>query len=135
MSISVDISWSSDWSVDSQGRTVIANAEDTYIQRLIRRILTTPRILDSFTNYPIVPPDYIFHPSFGAGLRRLIGYPVRPDALVRLIEDQVVADPETSTDVKPEIRVDLKPNGVALIAVKCVREPNVTVAFGFTFGK
>lgn len=130
MSAAVDVPWEGDFSVDELGNTNIAEGDIAYVQRLIRRLLTSPRLLDAYTKRAVAAPDYIFEPEFGAGLRRLINMPVRQEEIQRLVSGQILADEETSKAVRPDIRTEVLDDGSVFINIIALREPNVSIAFG-----
>jgi len=130
MSYSVYVPWSGDFSIDDRGYTVIADADTTYVQRLVRRLLTSPRLFDGATGTPIAAPDYLFEPEFGAGLRRMVDRTAVARDIERIVLAQVAADPETSEKTRPEVNVNIDDYGVANVGIIAVRKPNFTVIFG-----
>ncbi|MEX3628331.1 MAG: phage tail protein [Burkholderia sp.] len=74
-------------------------------QRILRRLLTNPR--EVLPDGSVLPPDYIFHPEYGAGLPRKVGDTVdipKIRALIRgqiMLEDSVARTPEPEIIVKP----------------------------------
>jgi hypothetical protein len=74
-------------------------------QRILRRLLTNPR--EVLPDGTILPPDYIFHPEYGAGLPRMVGDTLdvaKIRARIRgqvLLEDAVARTPEPEVVVKP----------------------------------
>jgi hypothetical protein len=100
------------------------------VQRLLRLILTTPRLFDKTTGIPIAAPDYLLHPTVGAGLRYLIGRTPRVEEVQRLVYGQIASDPETSLAVRPEVIVVGQPDGAVFINIVALRSPAFRVAFG-----
>jgi hypothetical protein len=74
-------------------------------QRILRRLLTNPR--EVMPDGTILPPDYMFHPEYGAGLPRMVGDTLdlaKIRARIRgqvLLEDSVARTPEPEVIVKP----------------------------------
>ena len=134
MSISTYLTWQGDFVIDDQGRTILSDEDTTYIQRLIRGLLTSPRFFDKVTNEAISPPDYIFKPDYGAGLRRLVDSPTKEDEIRRLVTGVIINDIETSNRVRPVINVKVNQDGTANINIVVTREPNITIAFGVRLG-
>ena len=93
--VTVSLPWSGDFTIDDSGRIVLVSGDEAFIERLYRRILTTPRLFDNITGIPIATPDYLFSPTFGAGLRRAVDTVVNVNQIKRLIQEQVSADKET----------------------------------------
>lgn len=126
------LEWQGDFLLDEGGNTLLADGDTAFVQRLIRRILTSPRYFDRRSGLPIAPPDYIFEPEFGAGLRRLVNDILSIDEVNRLVNAQVVADLETSNISRPRVEVaeDPQGSGDVFINVIVVRQPNVLIAFG-----
>ena len=129
--VTFDIPWSGDFALDDRGRIVLTDENTAYVHRIIRRLLTTPRIKDAVSGHYIIPPDYLAEPDFGIGLRRKVLSTVNKTELKRLIYNQVGADPETSKAALPDIIIEVRKDGTCLIGIKVIREPNTTLAFGF----
>ena len=117
--------------MDDRGYTALVNGDLAYIQRIIRRLLTTARLFDQFSGEPVAPPDYIFDPNFGAGLRRMINRAISEDELVRIVTSQIIQDPETSPKVRPKATLRANPgDGTFTLDLVVVRDPTHTIAFG-----
>lgn len=129
----IDVHWMGDIRVDDAGNTLLVDGNGAYLQRLVRRLLTTPRGLDQLGN-PSIPPDYIFSTSFGAGLRRIINTPLVKEEIRRIVTQQILADPETNKDSPPDIQLDTTDLGYIRMWVIAYREPNVPVSFGLRVG-
>jgi len=135
----LDLPWNGDFTLDSQGRTVIADGDTAFLQRIERRLLTTPRLTDSTTGRGITRPDYLFEPTFGAGMRRLVDRTYYLEELKRLVTAQVLADPETSQAPPPQIEVVATDtlatagNSVVEIHITVVRKPDRLISFTLPF--
>jgi hypothetical protein len=134
MSTSVYLDWQGDFQIDELGNTLLADGDTAFVQRLIRRILTTPRMFNMNTGEPIVPPDYIASPEFGCGARRLVNMAVGVDEIKRVVTAQIAEDPEVDTTVKPVINVSSDRMGRMSVDMVVVRKPNVSIAFGLVVG-
>ncbi len=90
-------------------------------QRVLRRLLTNPG-------------DYIFHPTYGAGLGRYVGKVVDVAAIAVLIRGQMALERSVSQSPPPTIKASLIPNGIA-VSVAYVALPDrqpVALAFEVT---
>ena len=72
----------------------IANGQ----QRILRRLLTNPG-------------DYIWEPTYGAGLARKIGQPFDRHGLIALIRSQIVLEPAVARNPAPSIAISQAANG------------------------
>lgn len=124
-----DVPWQGDFSVDSDGRINLVEGDLAYVQRLLRRLLTGPRLVDEVSGVPIAPPDYIFEPAFGAGLRRVINTIISPLEVQRLITQQIKADPETVRSVPPRINLFQDKSGEVYCQIFAPRSPNGSIKF------
>lgn len=71
-------------------------------QRVLRRLLTNPG-------------DYIWHPTYGAGLAKYIGQSLstdRYDEIKSTITSQIFLEDSVSKDVQPEIRMQTIQGGI-----------------------
>lgn len=68
-------------------------------QRVLRRLMTNPG-------------DYIFHPTYGAGLPKLIGQAVEASKVRALIRGQMLLEETVSKSPEPEITVRELQNGL-----------------------
>lgn len=130
MRFAASLPWRGDFAVDDHGHLIMVEGDIAYQERIIRRLLTTPRLFDRYTGVPIAVPDYIFNPPFGAGLRRLVNRVISIDELTRLITGQILEDAETKKSVKPKVEVEMFDDGTLVTDIVAVREPNSSMAFG-----
>lgn len=70
-------------------------------QRVLRRLLTNPG-------------DYIFHPTYGAGLGLMIGKVVDIASVVALIRGQMALEASVAQTPQPTVKASLIPNGIAV---------------------
>jgi hypothetical protein len=111
------LDWNSDFVLDATGDLSVAqdsiySAEAT-TQRLIRTLLTSPRIKASNGQYISVPDD-LFNPDFGAGLRAAVDMGFSPKniaALQTLIFSEIIKDPGVQTTPSPNVNIQLQPGG------------------------
>lgn len=92
------------------------NTTDATRQRLIRLLLTSPRLFDD-AGRPVSTPDDLFNPTYGAGLPAEVGQP--PTEIVPAIQARVIKalrqDP--SVDRIQPIEVAVKQVGVTMVQV------------------
>lgn len=69
-------------------------------QRVLRRLLTNPG-------------DYIFHPTYGAGLPKMIGDTLDISKITALIRSQIFLEAAVAKTPEPQIKVSAIPNGVS----------------------
>jgi hypothetical protein len=129
------LSWNDDFQINDKGEIYTCDPDTAYKQRLIRRLLTASRVFNQVTGIPIIAPDYIFNPSFGAGLRRKVDTTLSVDDIKRIVLEQIILDPETSGKVKPIVQVVQMEDRIEAVRVNiiAVRETNNTVGFSLGF--
>lgn len=88
------------------GGLLMAYGEDEVRQALERELLTTPALtLDDGT---VVPAEFIWDPTFGVGLRVLIGqtaYEGWLSAIKQKINNAVLSNPGVNSSIPPVIQV------------------------------
>ena len=84
--------WGNDLSPSASGD--LSTVQGTLLgqQRVLRRLLTNPG-------------DYIFQPTYGAGLPRLVGQPLDVSAVVGLIRSQILLVSAVAQVPAPQITV------------------------------
>lgn len=90
-----------DLSATSTGDLVLANADTRTQQRIVRRLVTNPG-------------DYIFHPTYGAGLPQKIGQALDIAELRGLIRAQVKMEEGVARSPEPQVDVAAITNGVSV---------------------
>ena len=107
------LEYGADFIIDDTGDLQLAvdslNTFDATIQRLTRLLLTSPVIYDN-ANKPLTPPDDIFHPEYGAGLRAAVdsGYTKQNlTALKASILSQLAEDPAVANTPQPQVAMTL----------------------------
>lgn len=83
------------------------------IQRILRRLLTNPALLDSSGNVS-APGDYIFHPNYGAGLPRMVGDTVNLAKIRGAIRGQILLESCVARNPEAIIKVTEIPGGVSV---------------------
>jgi hypothetical protein len=84
--------WGGDITLSETGDLATATAEDRSQLRVLRRLLTNPG-------------DYLGHPSYGAGLSRLIGSINDPGKVKALIRGQMRREPSVAKHPEPIVQV------------------------------
>lgn len=79
----------------------LVNADTRTQQRIVRRLVTNPG-------------DYIFHPTYGAGLPQKIGQALDVGALRGLIRAQVKQEEGVAQTPEPQVDVAAITNGVSV---------------------
>ncbi len=81
-------------------------------QRILRRLLTNP--METAPDGAVLPPDYIWHPEYGAGLGRFIGRAGSRLEAVGRIRSQMMLESSVAKFPAPDIRVDILSDGLAV---------------------
>ena len=92
---------SGDLSTSPTGDVGIVSGSTQGTQRVLRRLLTNPG-------------DYIFHPTYGAGLAALVGTVSDANQIKALIKGQILLESCVARNPAPVITVSLLSNGIAV---------------------
>lgn len=84
-------------------------------QRVLRRLLTNPQ--ETRPDGTVLPPDYIWHPTYGAGLGRFVGEPQRIPELQALIKSQMLLEDCVARIPAPVVTVQAIADGL-LVDIK-----------------
>lgn len=103
-------------------------------QRVLRRLLTNPALFDSSGNVTI-PGDYIFHPSYGAGLPRMVGDTVNIPKITGVIRGQIFLESSVSRNPAPVITVTAITGGVSVYIRYNDAQTGKPVALAFDVNK
>ncbi|MGZ5029015.1 MAG: hypothetical protein ACXWAT_00940 [Methylobacter sp.] len=79
-------------------------------QRILRRLLTNPR--EVLPSGEVLPPDYIFHPEYGAGLPRKVGDVFDRAKITALIRSQILLEESVAKSPEPQITINEIHNGI-----------------------
>lgn len=85
----------------STGDLRTASGSDRAKQRILRRLLTNPG-------------DYLFHPTYGAGLGKKIGESVKPGEWKALIVGQMRLEASVASHPPPVVKLALIEGGVSV---------------------
>ena len=103
----------SDLSLSATGDLLKVDGSAQGQQRVLRRLLTNPATYDSNGNIT-APGDYIFHPTYGAGLPRTVGDTVNIPKIRALIRGQIFLEACVSKNPEPIITVTAILGGVSV---------------------
>jgi hypothetical protein len=101
--------WGSDLSASPSGDLSTASGDLRTQQRIIRRLMTCPA--DPVNN---LPPDYVWHPTYGAGLPRFIGSDASTDEIVAVVRGQMMLEAAVAQKPAPTVTAQLITNGISL---------------------
>ena len=73
-------------------------------QRVIRRLMTNPG-------------DYIWHPTYGAGLPQFVGRPATTDRIRGVIFDQIKLEDAVAQTPAPQVTVTFYPDGTFYVSI------------------
>ncbi|KAF1004370.1 MAG: hypothetical protein GAK28_04077 [Luteibacter sp.] len=104
--------WGADVGLGPSGDFGQAQGSTRSQQRILRRLLTNPRTV--LPDGTVLPPDYPWHPTYGAGLPRYVGLAVDPAEIVALIRGQVLLEDAVAALPEPVITVSAITNGLAV---------------------
>lgn len=103
--------WNGDFVLTQTGDLALSidtvSAANATQQRIVRLILTNPRLFDS-SNNPIATPNDPFNPTWGAGIRALVGQMITPPLISGLqyrISSAILADPGVAASPPPVVSV------------------------------
>ena len=97
--------WSGDLSAGPGGDLATVDGAEAGQQRVLRRLLTNPG-------------DYIWQPSYGAGLGSYVGSPVSPAVIAATIRTQMYMEPSVAHDPEPVIDVQSAQNGAVYVHIR-----------------
>ena len=97
--------------VGADGDVMLASNDKETLQRVLRRILTSPAT-------PNLPADYIWEPTYGAGARRMIGQALTPQQIVGRIQTQLFFETGVAQKPAPTITVTPQTNGVFNVSIQ-----------------
>lgn len=110
--------YGSDLLVSANGDLLLATSIDLSNQRILRRLLTNPG-------------DYIWHPTYGAGLPAMIGNPVDVDTVKAIIIAQIFLEDTVLRTPQPVITVQSFPNGMFVQVTYTEADSGQTVTLSF----
>lgn len=110
MAVLVDLNQyvGADLGVSATGDLLSVDGSTRTTQRLLRRMLTNAADGDQ-------PPDYIFHPDYGAGLPRRVGDVINIEEITAVIRGQVLLEASVSNVPEPEIIIEQLFDGISVL--------------------
>ena len=103
----VSLLWGQDLTVSATGDLALATSTELSQQRVLRRLLTNPG-------------DYIWQPSYGAGLGQFVGQPVNVSMIQSVIRSQVLLESTVAQTPEPVISVAGANDGGVYVDVRYV---------------
>lgn len=122
--------WGNDLIASGTGDLQTVNGTTRGQQRVLRRLLTNPAT-------PTTPGDYIFEPTYGAGLPAFIGQPIDKQKVVAAIRAQMLLESAVAQTPAPVIVVNQTGADNTAFSVSIAYNDAVTsapVALSFTVG-
>ncbi len=99
--------WGNDLIVAASGDLLVADDSTAGQQRVLRRLLTNPGDDDAAA-------EYLWHPDYGAGIRKMVGSTKNPAAIRAAIRGQILLESAVAKTPEPEIGVDTFLGGVSV---------------------
>lgn len=90
-----------DLAISANGDLLTSDGLAESKQRVLRRLLTNQQ-------------DYLWQPTYGAGLPSQIGRPLDEAVISALIKSQMYLEADVSHDPEPQVAVQLIPNGISV---------------------
>lgn len=94
--------YGSDLQVSPSGDLLLADDQMTGMQRIYRRLLTNPQLLNGASG-TVASGDYIAHQTYGAGVARKVGSPQEIPATTALIRGQMLLESVVARKPQPQI--------------------------------
>lgn len=94
-----------DLAIGPTGDLAIAGSATEARQRVLRRLLTNPG-------------DYIWHPSYGAGLAQFIGQPANVARITAVIRGQIFKEAAVARTPEPQIAVQAGTDGTFAVQIR-----------------
>ncbi len=107
-----------DLSLSATGDLLTASDSDETTQRVLRRLLTNIK-------------DYLWQPTYGAGLPGYIGQVLDQPTLATLIKSQMYLEADVSHTPEPQITLTAIPNGISAQIVYTSLETGEPVLLNF----
>jgi phage baseplate assembly protein W len=99
--------WGNDLAVDSRGDLQLSDGAIRSQQRVLRRLLTNPG-------------DYIWQPSYGAGLAQFVGSPANPLQIEAIIRAQLQKEPAVAQTPAPTVTISYDTLGTISVMISYV---------------
>lgn len=99
------LTFGGDLSVSPSGDIALAAGSALVRERLLRRLLTNAG-------------DYIWQPTYGAGLGRFVGQPASAARIRAVVRGQVFREAAVARSPEPEIAVAAGPDGTTVVRIR-----------------
>lgn len=109
----LNCSWGADLATSPSGDIGLVNGATLGVQRILRRLFTNAG------NGALTIPDYIWHPTYGAGLPSRVGSTIDPALLASIIRSQIFMESAVAQTPAPVITVTPIANGVTVSIAYC----------------
>lgn len=103
--------YGNDLSASPSGDLLVASQEDTGVQRVYRRLLTNPPLVNG-AGQVTASGDYTWQPTYGAGVPRKVGSPADIPGTTALIKGQMLLEQAVAPSPQPKISLTPGLNGV-----------------------
>ena len=114
--------FSADLSLSPTGDLATIASPQLTQQRVLRRLLTNPG-------------DYIWHPSYGAGLAAFVGQPANSAGIAAIVRGQIFKESGVARTPEPVIDIQPNPTGAVFLAIRYAdASTGETQTFSFTVG-
>jgi|UniRef100_A0A8J4HC79 phage baseplate assembly protein W len=114
--------WGNDLAVSPTGDLALAAGALRGQQRVLRRLLTNPG-------------DYIWQPSYGAGLAQFVGQPANPLQIAAVIRTQMLNEAVVAPTPAPAIDISADTTGTLSVSISYVDAPSgETQVLSFAIG-
>ena len=113
-----DLDWGGDLKIAPNGGVLSVNGWDEARQSTVRAVLTNPA--GTLPSGTVVPPDYVFEPTYGAGIGLYVGQDMTSSQVAELqakISEVVLTQEFVDQAVAPTVTVQNAVNGGQLISV------------------
>lgn len=107
MTLDISHQWGSDLMVGATGDLAGVSGSELGAQRVLRRLLTNPG-------------DYIWHPTYGAGLARFVGSPANALQIRALVRAQIFQEAAVARVPEPVISVASDNAGAVYLDIRYV---------------
>jgi len=112
----LSVPWEGDLIIGPNGDFVTVSGPTQTKERIIRRLLTNPLAQDN--NGQVTGQcDYVFHPQYGAGARRLVHTVITPEltqTVQQRVTEQALQEPSVVANPAPVVNVKQTPDNLGL---------------------
>jgi hypothetical protein len=99
--------WGGDLVIGATGDIAVASGTNLGQQRVLRRLLTNAN-------------DYVWHPSYGAGLGQFVGATINERMIVGTIKSQIFAESAVARQPDPTITAQMLSNASVYVEISYV---------------